>query len=319
MRQIEGLDALLALDLPSLVGDGPQSRSVVAVGVFDGVHLGHLRLLHELLEMTSRLPGVPTVVTFKNHPDQVLRGNAPPLLVSVPHRLRLLRRAGVQRLVLLDFEPRLRQMTARQFAEYLLVRRLRCTGLLLGYDSALGKDREGTPQRFAELGKELGFEVRAGQPMTVDGRTVSSTAIRAAIAAGDLELARRLLGRRPSTFGVVQHGDGRGKGLGFPTANIVPAAPALPPPGVYAVEAILDGRVFGGVANLGTRPTFGGGAATLETLETHLFDFDGDLYGRELEVAFVSHIRAEQKFADVEGLKAQIAHDAAVARDRLRA
>ena len=316
MRQIEGIDALLALDLPALVGDGPQSRSVVAVGVFDGVHLGHQRLLHELVEMTSRLPGVPTVVTFKNHPDEVLHGNAPPLLVSVPHRLRLLRRAGVQRLVLLDFEPRLRQMTARHFAEDLLVRRLRCTGLLLGYDSAIGKDREGTPQRFAEFGRELGFEVRTGQPVTVDGRTVSSTAIRAAIAQGDLELARRLLGRRPSTFGVVRHGDGRGKGLGYPTANIAPESPALPPAGVYAVEAIHDGRVYGGIANLGTRPTFGGGAAVLET---HLFDFDGNLYDRELEIAFVSRIRDERKFADVAALKAQIASDVAAARDRLRA
>ncbi len=317
MRLIEGLDALLALDLPALVGEGPQSRSVVAVGVFDGVHLGHQRLLHELLEMTSRLPGVPTVVTFKNHPDQVLRGEAPPLIVSVPHRLRLLRRAGVQRLVLLDFEPRLQQMTAQQFAADLLVERLRCSGLLLGYDSALGKGREGTPQRFSELGAQLGFEVRTGQPFVVDGRTVSSTAIRAAIAGGDLDLAQRLLGRRPSTFGVVQHGDSRGRGLGFPTANVAPESPVLPPDGVYAVEAILDGRVFGGVANLGTRPTFGGDAKRL--LETHLFDFEGDLYGRELEVAFVSRIRDERKFADAAELRAQIARDAAAARDRLRA
>ena len=317
MRLIEGLDALLALDLPSLVGDGPQSHSVVAVGVFDGVHLGHQRLLHELLEMTSRLPGVPTVVTFRNHPDQVLRGNAPPLIVSVPHRLRLLRRAGVQRLVLLDFEPRLQQMTARRFAEDLLTSRLRCTGLLLGYDSALGKDREGTPARFRELGTELGFEVRAGQPFLCDGHPVSSTKIRAAITSGDLDLAQRLLGRRASTFGVVRHGDGRGKGLGFPTANFTPETPVLPPTGVYAVEAILDGNVLPGVANLGARPTFGGDAQN--ALEVHLFDFDGDLYGRELEVAFVSRIRGEQKFADAHDLRAQIARDAQSARDRLRA
>lgn len=317
MRLIEGLDALRALDLPALLGDGPQSRSVVAVGVFDGVHLGHQRLLHELLEMCARLPGVPTVVTFRNHPDQVLRGEAPPLLVSVPHRLRLLRRAGVQRLVLLDFEPRLQQMTAREFAKDLLHARLRCSALLLGYDSALGKDREGTPARFAELGREFGFEVRTGEPFSVDGRTVSSTAIRTAIQCGDLELGKKLLGRDPSTFGVVEHGDGRGKKLGFPTANLRPETPVLPPSGVYAASVILDGSVHPAIANLGVRPTFA--QAADRVLEVHLLDFHGDLYGRELEVGFVHAIRAERKFDDVEELRQQIARDIDVARARLRA
>ncbi|MCK5943072.1 MAG: bifunctional riboflavin kinase/FMN adenylyltransferase, partial [Planctomycetes bacterium] len=190
MRLIEGLDALHELDLAAIYGEqSPDSRSVVAVGVFDGVHLGHHRLLHQLLEMASSLRGMPTVVTFANHPDQVLRGDAPPLICSVPHRLRLLRRAGVQRLVLLQFEPRLKEMTARAFAEQLLVRRLRTRGLLLGYDSALGRDREGTPARFAELGEEFGFEVATGAPFELDGEPVSSTAIRTAIAAGDLATA----------------------------------------------------------------------------------------------------------------------------------
>lgn len=318
MRLIEGLSALQALDLRAALGDGPQSRSVVAVGVFDGVHLGHQRLLHDLLEMSARLHGVPTVVTFKNHPDQVLRGGAPPLLVSVPHRLRLLRRAGVQRLVLLDFEPRLQQMTAREFATDLLVGSLRASGLLLGYDSALGKDREGTPARFQELGAELGFEVRIGEPFVVDGRAVSSTRIRAAIQSGDLELSKRLLGRNPSTFGVVEHGFGRGRDLGFPTANLRPETPALPPHGVYAILAILDGNVLPGIANLGVRPTFGGDPASA-LLEVHLFDFHGDLYGRELEVGFVAAIRAERKFDSAADLQQQIARDLEHARACLRA
>src|SRR5688572_3655810 len=143
MRLIEGLDALMALDLLAIYGETPASHSVVAVGVFDGVHLGHQRLLHQLLEMSSALQGMPTVVTFANHPDQVLHGQAPPLVTSVPQRLRLLRRAGVNRLVLLQFEPRLQNMTPRVFAEQVLVGRLRTRGLLLGYDSSLGKDRAG--------------------------------------------------------------------------------------------------------------------------------------------------------------------------------
>ena len=316
MRLIEGLDALLGLDLDAATGPASHRPSVVAVGVFDGVHLGHQRLLHELLELSSALEAVPTVITFRNHPDQVLRGSAPPLLVSVPHRLRLLRRAGIQRLALLDFEPRLQNLSARDFAERLLVRALRTKGLLLGYDSALGKDREGTPARFRLLGEELGFAVRIGAPFVLDGATVSSTQIRSAITSGDLELARRFLGRLPSAFGEVVHGDARGRTLGFPTANVLPQTPVLPPNGVYAVQVVLDGSVLPGVANLGTRPTIAN-ATPGTMLEVHLFDFRGDLYGRELEVGFHSRLRSERKFANLDELKAQITADIAAARQRL--
>ncbi len=318
MRLIEGLDALQKLDLAALYGEAPASHSVVAIGVFDGVHLGHQRLLHQLLEMSSVLQGLPTVVTFANHPDQVLHGKAPPPLVSVPHRLRLLRRAGVARLVLLQFEPRLQNMTPRAFAEDILAKSLRTRGLLLGYDSALGKDRAGTPAVFRELGGELGFEVRTGAPFEVDGQAISSTAIRDAIQLGDLALAHRFLGRFPSVIGTVIAGDAIGRQLGFPTANLQPEACALPPRGVYAVEAIVDGAVLPAVANLGVAPTFAGSGTNVK-LEVHLLDWSGDLYGRELEVAFRLHLRAEKKFGDVAQLQAQIAADVAAARLALRA
>jgi riboflavin kinase/FMN adenylyltransferase len=317
MRLIEGLDALLALDLAAAYGESLPSRSAVAVGVFDGVHLGHQRLLLQLLEMSSVLQAVPTVVTFANHPDQVLHGESPPLLVSVPHRLRLLRRAGVERLVLLTFEPRLQNMPPREFAERVLVRSLRARGLLLGYDSALGKDRAGTPQCFRELGAELGFEVHTGAPFEVDGQPVSSTRIRAAIASGDLALAHRYLGRFPGAFGTVVHGESRGHGLGFPTANVVPQDCVLPPPGVYAVEAILDGTAWAGAANLGTRPTFAGGSGGM-LLEVHLLDYKGDLYGRELEVTFRRLLRPERRFANADELRQQITRDVAAVRALLR-
>lgn len=317
MRLIEGLDALLALDLVATYGESLPSRSAVAVGVFDGVHLGHQRLLHQLVEMASSLQAVPAIVTFANHPDQLLHGEAPPLLVSVPHRLRLLRRAGVERLVLLTFEPRLQNMTAREFAERVLVKSLRARGLLLGYDSAIGKDRAGTPQAFRELGDELGFEVHTGTPFEVDGQPVSSTAIRRAIAAGDLALAHRYLGRFPGAFGTVVHGDARGKQLGFPTANLVPHPAVLPPPGVYAVEAIVDGTAWPAAANLGTRPTFAGDRAQT-LLEVHLLGFEGDLYGRELEVTFRRLLRPERRFANADELRAQIHRDVAAVRELLR-
>jgi riboflavin kinase/FMN adenylyltransferase len=275
-------------------------------------------LLHQLLEMSSVLQGVPTVVTFANHPDQLLHGKAPPLLVSVPLRLRLLRRAGVERLVLLQFEPRLQNMTPREFAERILVDRLRARGLLLGYDSSLGKDRAGTPERFAELGSELGFEVQTGPTFEVDGEPVSSTAIRAAIARGDLAQAHRYLGRFPGALGTVVHGDGRGKKIGFPTANLALHPAVLPPPGVYAVEALVDGAAWPAVANLGTRPTFDGGSGH-QVLEVHVLDFAGDLYGRELEITFRRQLREERRFPDAEALRAQIAHDVEQARSLLRA
>ncbi|GAB4140388.1 MAG: bifunctional riboflavin kinase/FAD synthetase [Planctomycetota bacterium] len=311
MRVIEGLEALLALDLRARFGDTVEGRSVVAVGVFDGVHIGHQRLLHELLEMGSELKGAPTVLTFRGHPDGVLRGKAPPLLVSVPHRLRLLRRAGVLRLLLLEFDDWVRAMPARVFAERVLARSLRTTGLLLGYDSALGRDREGTPERFRALGREFGFEVRTGTPLLVDGAPVSSSAIRTAIRTGDLDLAQRLLGRLPSVLGTVVHGDQRGRRLGFPTANVVPQVPLLPPRGVYAVQVLLDGEILPGIANLGVRPTFEGDDPVLEV---HLLGIERDLYGRELEVGFLKFLRPERAFEDEDALRAQIRVDVETAR-----
>jgi riboflavin kinase/FMN adenylyltransferase len=225
----------------------------------------------------------------------------------------------VQRLVLLHFEPRLQNMSPREFAQRILVDSLRARGLLLGYDSALGKDRAGTPECFRQLGAELGFEVRTGMKFELDGQPVSSTAIRQAIAAGDLALAHRFLGRFPGAMGTVVHGDDRGKKLGFPTANVVPHACVLPPNGVYAVDAILDGVPMPAVANLGVRPTFAQSGNTGVMLEVHMLDFDGDLYGRELEVSFRRFLRPEHRFTDAEALRAQIQRDVAEARATLRA
>lgn len=310
MRIIEGLEHLLALDLPALHGEAREARSAVTVGVFDGVHLGHLRLVHELVELAAALDAVPTAITFRAHPDLLLRGEAPPLIVSVPHRLRLLRRAGVQRLVLLDFDDRLRAFTAAQFASDILAGALHARGLLLGFDAALGKDREGTPAAFAALGAQLDFRVRTAAALLVDGEPISSTAIRAAVTAGDLPRATRLLGRYPSAFGTVEHGAGRGRGLGFATANLTPQSSVLPPHGVYAVQVIHGGETYPGVANLGRRPTFTA-PDTPALLEVHLLSWSGDLYGAPLEIGFVERLRDERTFAGPDELRAQIARDVA--------
>lgn len=308
MRIVEGLAALDALAATELT-----PPSVATVGVFDGVHLGHLRLLHELVEYAAELGGMPTVVTFADHPDRLLRGEAPPPLTSLEHRLRLLRRAGVDRIALLQFDEALRDLSVRAFAERVLVGALRTCGLLLGYDSAFGKDREGTPERLRGIGAELGFAVRIARSLELDGAPVSSSAIRAAIAAGDLTRAQRMLGRWPSTLGRVVAGDHRGHALGYPTANLAVETPVLPPSGVYAVQVLHDGAVLPGVANLGVRPTFGG-PADGRTLEVHLLDFAGELYGRLLEVMFLARIRDERRFAGADALRAQIARDVETAR-----
>ncbi|MGA0867740.1 MAG: riboflavin biosynthesis protein RibF [Planctomycetota bacterium] len=319
MRVLEGLHSLDGLDLTA--GHGPdsiESRSAVLVGVFDGVHLGHQRLLHELSELASETGALPTVVTFRNHPDEVLRGQPVDWIASLTHRLRLLRRAGVRRVLLLSFDDALRAMTARDFVERILVRGLRSRGLLLGYDSAIGRNREGTPERLSELGQEFGFVVRQGSRFAVDGQPVSSTAIRQAIRAGDLALSHRMLGRWPQAFGEVIHGDARGRTLGFPTANLVPQSLVLPPPGVYAVEVLVEGETLPGVANLGSRPTFDDEAhGTAPRLEVHVLDFTGDLYGHTLEVSFVAHLRPERRFEDAKALEAQIRIDVDAARQAL--
>ena len=292
---------------------------MVTVGVFDGLHLGHQRLIHELLAMAAELRGTPTVVTFANHPDAVVHQRRPDPLISVPHRLRLLRRSGIERLLLLTFDEHLKSYTAERFAREILADGLRTRGLLLGFDSAIGRDREGTPTRLRELGADLGFAVREGRPMQIDGQPISSTRIREAIHDGDLDLAHRLLGRRPAIFGTVVHGDHRGRTLGFPTANLLPENQATPPEGVYAVEILYEGEQYPGVANLGTRPTFqaDGSERTHASLEVHFLDCVLDLYGATLEVAFVRRLRGERRFADGAELAEQIRRDVAAARQAL--
>ena len=306
MLVLEGLDEIRRADLDARHGpDSPESRSATLVGVFDGVHLGHQRLLQQLLEMAAELQSTPTIVTFANHPDELLRGLRPDWIVSLPHRLRLLRRAGIRRVALLYFDDALRGMNAETFTRDVLVS-LGTRGLLLGHDGAIGKDREGTFPRMTELGAHFGFDVRQGEALEIEGRPVSSTSIRAAIRDGRLQDAQRLLGRWPAAFGEVVEGDKRGRRLGFPTANVVAQSLVLPPPGVHAVEVLHDGTPYPGVANLGARPTFDDSAPAADEpprLEVHLFEFEDNLYGATLEVQFVARIRAERKFSGLEELK----------------
>lgn len=317
----ERADGARAL-ITSLERDGrfPPARNgaVVSVGVFDGVHLGHQEILRRNVAAARALGARPTVVTFRMHPKSVLLGRAPRTLTSLDHRLELFRRAGIEHAVALTFDESLRQVPAREFAFEFLTGTLGARRLVLGFDSKFGRGREGTPEFLAHLGLDVDI---VGQ-VVVGGRPVSSTAIREAVELGDLHGAAALLGRPVAVYGEVVKGDQIGRGQGFPTANLDLHHELHPPPGVYAVRARVVryerettvGPALPGVANIGFRPTLGGARPETPRIEVHLLDFDGDLYGRHIELEFVAHLRSERRFDGLPALREQIARDVVAAR-----
>jgi len=302
--------------------EAPPEGAVVSVGVFDGVHLGHQAILAANVREARTLGAVPTVVTFREHPKGVLLGRAPRTLTSLEHRLELFRRAGVRNCVALTFDEQLRQVPAEKFTSEFLVETLGARRFVLGFDSKFGRDREGTPDRLGALG----FDVVVVPQVIVSGsRPVSSTAIREAVELGDLESAARMLGRPVAVYGDVVAGDGRGKTIGIPTAHLGLPPELHPPPGVYACRARIVPREGESedplrrlaVANVGTRPTFrqnDGTKPSLPLVEVHLLDYAGDLYGRHLELEFLSFLREERRFGGVDALRSAIACDIERAR-----
>jgi len=308
-------------DLPAPPAEG----AVVSVGVFDGVHLGHQAILAANVAHAGTLGAVPTVVTFRHHPKTVLLGHAPRTLTSLEHRLELFRRAGIVRTIALTFDERLRQVPAEDFAREFLAGKLGARRFVLGFDSKFGRDRRGTPERLLEMG----FDVVVVPKVVVADRPVSSTAIREAVELGDLDGAARMLGRPVAVYGDVVPGDGRGRTIGVPTANLDLHHELHPPPGVYAcrarvVERGLEARErprHSAVANIGYRPTFAksdGSAAAVPLVEVHLLDFRGDLYGQHLELEFLAFLREERRFADLAALRDAIAADVERARSLAR-
>jgi riboflavin kinase/FMN adenylyltransferase len=282
----------------------------LAIGVFDGVHLGHQHVI-----AAAGAAGAPSVVlTFDPHPMRVLRPSPTPLLLtSTNHKLRLLQHLGVDACLVIHFDQAFSEIPAEKFVEHLATCRQICVGSRFHF----GHDRRGDVHLLEQLAPRYGFTVQEIQSVvTADGEMISSTAIRQHIQAGHLDQAAAMLGRPFSVLGTVEPGDHRGATLGFPTANLNPQNEILPPHGVYAVRASITGRPpnLPAVANIGVRPTFAG---TSRRLEVHILNHTGNLYGAEMEVTFVSKIRDEQKFATVDELKRQIAADITVARGRL--
>lgn len=286
------------------------SESVIVIGNLDGVHRGHQAVLRQARSIASARGLSTVVLTFDPHPNQVLRGAAPPRLATLERRVELLHRHGADRVVVEPFTPELAAFTPERFARELLCERLGARAVVVGENFRFGANRAGDLGALRAFGITLGFEVVAAEVAGDERGPFSSTRVRDAIARGDLDEATHILGRRHSLSGIVEGGDRRGRTLGFPTANLGGVMEVLPPFGVYAVFADHGP----GVMNLGVRPTVDGKSLRVEV---HLFDFDGDLYGKRMRVHLVKRLRDEKKFVGLEELKAQIEADAAASRAAL--
>ena len=295
----------------------------ISIGVFDGVHGGHRLLIERMLDEGRRRGMSGGVVTFHTHPVTVLRpGTAFTYVESLERRVELLRELGAEFVTVLPFTSELQQVSASDFTR-LLVEDAGMRLLVVGEEFRLGRGGEGTTTRLAEIGEEQGFEVIAVPLLAVgdggdraegEANRISSTRVRDAIAAGEMELVERLLGRPYAVRGPVLHGAERGRTIGFPTLNIgVSADRALPPKGVYVTRAIIGDRPFHAVTNIGTRPTFDGGDE--RKVETHLLDFEGDLYGQVVSIELLSRLRPEMKFSGPDALVEQIRADVATTRE----
>jgi riboflavin kinase/FMN adenylyltransferase len=282
--------------------------TVLTIGVFDGVHLGHRHLLDEVKRQAQSLGCLSAVVTFRQHPEKLISpGKELPYLTSLDERIKRLKKEGIDSVVVLSFNNELAEIEARHFIS-LLKKYLHIVALVVGPDFALGKNRKGEPNYLRELGKEMDFTVSIVLPKIINGEIVSSTAIRKALAQGDMKHVFTLAGQYFTLGGPVVTGAGRGGGiLGYPTANLdVDSEQALPPNGVYATLSHIDNRTYQSLTNIGVRPTFDNGNRTIEVF---ILDYAGNLYGKELKVDFIERLRAEKKFDKAEELQKQIAED----------
>ncbi len=291
-------------------------EAVVTIGVFDGVHVGHQELIGKVVERAHQMGMTSWCVTFNPHPQDVLRPQSSlSHLSTLDDRLSLIRGLGVDDVMVVEFTLDVAQMLPEEFVESLL-RRYRMRELWVGSNFALGRNRSGTPERLAAIGRAEGFEVRPFARVEKLGAPVSSSRIRGLLQEGRVEEAAQLLGRPHRLSGIVGNGDRRGRTLGFATANLTQTGRlCVPGNGIYAVWGrTRTGQVYPGVANVGVRPTFGG---SRRQVEVHLLDFDGNLYGDTLRVDFVRRLRDELRFASVQGLIDQMKADVADARAAL--
>jgi riboflavin kinase/FMN adenylyltransferase len=289
----------------------------LAIGFFDGVHLGHQQIIRQTITDARQHGALALVVTFDKHPNTVVApARVPPLIYSLPQKLRTIESLGPEALLLIHFDKAFSQKTGEEFIRELAAAWTGIQSVCVGANFVFGHKRGGNVELLKKLGSELKFSVHGMAAVSLDGKAVSSTRIRDAIRAGELDFASQMLGRAYSISAPVMEGDKLGRKIGFPTANLDATGLALPPNGVYAIHAIARGKTHRAVLNIGTRPTLGNPNPTLR-VEAHLLDFEGELYGEELEIVFAEKLRDEQKFPSVDELKAQIARDIERAKESL--
>jgi len=294
----------------------------VTLGTFDGVHIGHQSVLGQLVAWAGKTDSPSVAVTFDRRPKDTLRGADTEHITSLKHRLLLIERLGVECALLLRFDKSLAASEPEEFIKRVFVEHLAADGVLLGHDTRFGRNARGDVSLLEKLGGEYGFGVRSIPVVQLDGAPVSSTRVRQAIKAGDLRTAARLLGRPLSALGTVVHGTGRGKSFGYPTANLDLHHELKLPQGVYVAQTGFDRRWHPSVVNIGRPPSFVSDAPPYlpgeSVLETHLLDFTGDLYGRDLEIRFLHRLRAERIFDSPEALAKAVARDILAARACLK-
>jgi riboflavin kinase/FMN adenylyltransferase len=304
---------LLITDLKEI--STPFAKSAITLGNFDGLHLGHQELVRKVITRAKELGAYSIVVTFRPHPLKVLAPEkCPPLISIYEEKIRLFEKLGVDVLVKIPFTLEFAKMSPEDFVKGILCDLLGAKEIFVGFNYRFGRGREGNITTLKALGKKLGFTVREIEQVSLDGEVISSTKIRHLLRDGEVEHAARLLGRTYAITGIVIKGDGRGKNLGFPTANIAPKHAIIPSHGVYAVRLSVRDRFYDGIANIGMRPTFGKNALAIEV---HVFDFNEDIYGEEISLYFIGKIREEIKFNSSGELIHQINKDVETARGLL--
>ncbi len=287
----------------------------LAIGVFDGVHLGHQAVISAATSHAHATEGTPVVMTFDPHPLKVLRPqHAPHLLTATQHKIALIRDLGVEHLLVINFDKKFAATSPEEFVEELVMHSRPLREICVGHEWSFGKDRRGNLDLLKRLGAQFDFSVIGIPPLMANGEVVSSTAIRQAVENGDFAKGAEMLGREYTILGTVTPGDNLGKKIGFPTANLSAHSEQFPPNGVYFAEAWVNGVLYYGVINLGYRPTVSSGKSE-RVLEIHMLDFDRDIYGEDVEVRFVRHLRPERKFESLESLAQQIELDVRRARE----
>jgi riboflavin kinase/FMN adenylyltransferase len=286
---------------------GLRPSPVVALGNFDGVHLGHRVILSTAIDHARALRGSAFVLTFEPLPAKFLFPGRAPRMINAPFdKIDLLRSSGIDAVIVLEFTRELSMVGPREFVRDYLIGKIGARAVVVGHSVNFGHKRAGNASVMVELGRELGFETTVVGPVKVEGEEVSSTRVRELISKGDMRGAARLLGRHHFLGGEVAHGRERGRKIGFPTANLASETECIPPDGVYAARVVLADGGFGAITNIGMRPTF---AEKERSIESHIFDFDRDLYGQRIKLELIDRIRPEQKFDSAEALATQIASD----------